>query len=512
MGAKPMYYTTATSGTFIFASEMKSLLEHPAVQVVPDMMGVDAYLSLGYMPGPNSMFKGVHELKPGHRILWNPGLHVMIEPYWAWESYTAPDPSLKTNEDFQARFNVLFDEAVALRQAGNARMGAFGRSSLESAALLASMSKNISGPVRVYAPENETAAMTDGLPPVSDIAGRLGAQLQLVPTGPLAAEQLPQLVWALDEPVADLGVLTRHLLARTAASGVDGVLSFTGADALFVSYPAQEMILTVTQMQRSRFALLRKIRGIVPVGTLARLLGYSGTIGGRTRQKLYDILDSLRRDPVHRQFTTLFSPFDARDKQHLFKGELEALMETFVDTQVPQQGEQWRTPLRQLLAMQRDHWLPDAVLAPFDKLTGLNGVAGHLPFMDHKLFEFMLGIPDELRQSTGRRKSLLRGYVDQAMPGIVQPLAAKEVRQKQLTRKSELEQMLAVNPLKEMADVCLSESSVRRRELFHWSAVRGILEKAKTGEMIYVRQVFSLLVLELWFRIYIDHERGWIAG
>ncbi|MBI1216031.1 MAG: hypothetical protein GC185_09465 [Alphaproteobacteria bacterium] len=509
MGAKPLYYTTATSGTFIFATEIKALLEHPAVETVPDLLGVDAYLSLGYMPGPDSLFKGVHELKPGHRVTWNPGLHVMIEPYWSWESFTTHDPALKTDADFQERFNTLFDEAVALRQAGNSRIGAFGRSSLEAAALMSSMAQNISGPLNVYAPLEETAAVTDGLPPVSDIAKRLGGHLEEV-DGAAGGEQLPQLVWALDEPVADLGVLTRHLLARAAAPDVDGILSFTGADALFVSYPAQEMLLYTTQLRRSRFTMLSKMRGMVPVNTIARIFGYNGTIGPRTRQKLFDVLDSLRRDPLHTQFSTLFSLFDWRDKQPLYKGEMVGMMNTFVDMQRPVEG--WDGPAMQLMAMQRDHWLPDAVLAPFDKLTGFNGLPGQLPFMDHALFEFMLGIPDRLRRTAGRRKSLLRGYVDKALPGIVNPLPVKQVRREQLRRKSQLETMLSVNPLREMVEACLSESSVRRRGLFHWSAVRNIIDQSRSGEIIYLRQLFTLLTLELWFRIYVDHERGWISG
>lgn len=509
MGEKPLYYTTDSAGTFIFATEIKALLQHPSVSVTPDLLGVDAYLSLGYAPGPGGLFKGIYELKAGHRVILNQGLHALIEPYWQWESFAQHDAALKTDADFQERFDTLFDEAVALRKNACARTGVFARSSLESAAVLFSMNKSAQSPLNIYAPHDETAAVTDGLPPVADIANRLGAGILDVGGVAAGAEYLPQLIWALDQPVSDLGVLTRHMMARRAAADVDAVLTFTGADALFVSYPAQEMLLYATTFHKSRFTFFSRARKVVPVTLMTRMFGYNGAIGERTREKLFDILDSLRRDPLHAQFMAIFSQFDWRDKEPLYRKNMAQLMNTFCDMQKPQEG--WNSIPMQLMAMQRDHWLPDAVLAPFDKLAGFSGLTGHLPFMDHKLFEFMLGIPLRLRRARGRRKSLLRGYVDRHMPGLVNPLPVKEVRKQQLIRKSQLETVLSTSAVKEMIDVCLSEGSVRRRELFNWPAVHHIASMAKTGEVIYQRQLLTLLTLELWFRIYVDNERGWAS-
>jgi hypothetical protein len=128
--------------------------------------------------------------------------------------------------------------------------------------------------------------------------------------------------------------------------------------------------------------------------------------------------------------------------------------------------------------------------------------------MDARLMEFILGAPDHLRKHGGKGKVMVRNYVEKSLPGLLLKSApAKQAEGK----KSMLEECLAANPLKEMVETCLSEASVRRRELFEPKAVREILVGARTGEMVYLKQVFALLTLELWFRIFIDHEKGWIS-
>jgi asparagine synthase (glutamine-hydrolysing) len=162
-----------------------------------------------------------------------------------------------------------------------------------------------------------------------------------------------------------------------------------------------------------------------------------------------------------------------------------------------------------LLAMQDDHLLEDGIISPVNKLAAFNGVGLRAPLMDHKLFEFMLGVPDHLRRHGKRRKILLRNYVDRMLPGLVQaPPRENPVG----GQPSLLELCMTRGPLREMLETCLSETSIRKRGLMDPEVVRRMLTEAKAGETLPMRQVFSLLGLELWFRIFIDHEKGWISS
>jgi asparagine synthase (glutamine-hydrolysing) len=505
MGVKPLYYTTTQSGTFVFASEIKALFEHPSVQTEPDMVGIDAYLSLGYSPGPDAMFKGIHKLPPGHRLIWNAGLHVMIEPYWQWESYATPDPVLKTDEDFQARFDTLLEEAVKRRMAGSAPCGAFLTGSLESVAIVAAMAKDGGAPIRTFS--TSAGGDRDGLPPSRDVAARLGCHHEEMPFVPHDMDKLPELIWALDEPVADISIAPMYILSRLASKHVKAVLAGAGTNEVFANRPAHDAMLLAHKRPKSFYKMMEALMPALPQASLARKHGFYGRIGPRTKQRIRDFFDAMQEDSLFRQQVMLTSVFDAREKIPLYAPGFAPSAGTYVDCKKDPPG--WPTTMATLMAMQRDAALPDGVLAPFDKMTMFSSISGRLPFMDTRLMEFVLGAPDHLRRSHGKGKVMVRNYVEKALPGLL--LKSAPPAQKGEGKKSMLEECLAANPLKEMVEVCLSEASVRRRELFEPKAVRELLVGARTGEIVYLKQVFSLLTLELWFRIFIDHEKGWIS-
>ncbi len=504
MGVQPLYYTTTQSGSFVFASEIKSLLEHPAVRMLPDMTGIDAFLSLQYSPGSPGMFKGIHTLPPGHRLTWNAGLHVMIEPYWQWDSFSNPDPVLKTDGDFQARFDELLEESVSLRQFDDVPYGAIAGGDLESAAILGLLSEHSRRPVTVYSAPFGTAR--DGVAGAADIAGALGCNHHEIEFQPEYMDRLPELVWSLDEPLADIDILLTHLTSRAAGQNMKAVFSGTGADALFANYPLHDALLAANKLPVSLYTVMKQFKAVIPVSMAARRMGATGNIGARTKQKIVDFADAMRSGSLYQQQMCLSTVFDARDKAELTLGALSQASGTFADQTRKNPG--WPSLLSSLVRTQTDHFLPDGVLTPFNKLVMSNGLAPRLPFADHKMAEFMFGVPDHLRRTTSRRKTLLRNYVERKFPA----LAALPVPPPPVPgQKSLLEICLNTNPLKEMVETCLSETSVKRRGLFDWLAVRRIISGAKSGEVLFMRQVFSLLVLELWFRIFVDHEKGWIS-
>jgi asparagine synthase (glutamine-hydrolysing) len=504
MGVQPLYYAVTQSGTFVFASEIKALFEHPSIKATPDLMGVDAFLTLGYSPGSGTMFKGVHAVPPGHRLTWTQGLHAMIEPYWQWDVHAKPDPGLKSDQDYQERFDALLEEAVAIRQLDEAPLGAFATGSLESTAILSIMAKNSHKPPEVFT--TAFGAELDGVPPGADVAAKIGCPHQQVVFEPEFMDRLPELVWALDQPIADPQVVMLHLLSRMASQKVKTVMSGAGANNLFVNYPQHDTLLAAHGMPKYFWWFFKETNKFLPLATIARKLNFTGKIGPRSKLRLFDFTATMRDGSLLQQYTCLSSLLDTRDRQELYLSEISPFLGALTDRQKQRSG--WPTTMSALLGMQRDHLLQDGVLAPVNKLTGFNSLGTRMPLMDHKLIEFMLGVPDHLRRDGDRRKVLLRNYVDRILPGFAHNPPRPDVLAGQ---KSMLQICLERGPLREMAETCLSEASVRKRELFDPAVVRRIMTEAKAGESLPMRQVFALLTLELWFRIFIDQEKGWIS-
>jgi asparagine synthase (glutamine-hydrolysing) len=496
LGIKPLYYATTQSGTFVFASEIKALFEHPNLSVEADLRGVDAFLSLGCSPGPDGMFKGVHQLPPGHHILWNPGLHVMIEPYWKWESFARPDPVLKSDEDFHARFAMLFEDAVR-QQSPDA--GVILTGDIESAAVAAALSR-VSGGAPAFCLDMHAECGASSLA----LAEKLGLKAEHIAFGPHDLDKLPEILWALDEPVADISIAPLYLATRVAQKKVRGVLLGACAAEMLASLPAQQQLLEARDKPKSWSSLAKSLYSIVPQASFGKYLGFDGKIGPRTKQRLFGFIEALRSDGLWRQYLSLTSIFDAREKHGLYIGDMTHVMETFVDMQKDPEG--WLTAMSALAAVQRTGGFFDSAVSSAEKIGMFSSVECRLPFLDHRLAEFLIALPDHLRRTPGSNKILLRAYLDRAHPGLIQPMTAPAA-----PRKSLLVECLPVSPLKEMVETCLSEASIRRRELFDWKAVKVILAGAKTDEALYARQVFALLMLELWFRIFVDGEKGWLS-
>lgn len=506
LGVEPLYYATTQSGSLVFASEIKALFEHPGVSAVPNLMGVDAFLNMGYSPGPATMFKGIHALPPGHRLTWNQGLHVLVEPYWKWENFATPDAALKTDADWQARFDHLLEESVSMRMLDEAPLGAIATGSLESTAMISIMMQKASRPVEVFT--TSFGAERDGTPPAADIAARLGCPHQQVIFEPEYMDRLPELVWAADQPVADPQGVLVHLLSRMASQKVKTVMSGAGANNAFANYPQHDVLLAAHGIPKYFWWFFKETKELLPLATIAKKLNFTGKIGPRSKQRLFDFTATMRAGDMQGQYACLAAVMGNRDRQELYNHDMAPFLGAREVRHTPDSS--WPTVMSRLVGMQGEHLLQDGVLSPVNKLTRFNGLGTRMPYMDHKLFEFMLSVPDHLRRDGDRRKLLLRNYVDRILPGFAQnPPRAEAVQGQQ---KTMLEICLARGPLKEMADMCLSDSSVKKRGLFEPQAIRRIMTEAKSGEQLPMRQVFALLVLELWFRIFIDHEKGWISS
>jgi len=498
MGEEPLYYTTTRAGSFVFASEIKSLLEHPAVQVTPDMVGVDAFMSLGYSPGPQSLFKGIHKLPAGHRLIWNPGLHVMIEPYWQWDSYMVPDADLQSDADFQGRFNALFEDAVHVNLAGSDHPGVILSGQIEETAIAHAMIKqgrSVSSFGIGFADD------TTSLGEAQSIASRLGTRHHDVICHPSDMEKLPEIVWAMDEPLADADVVVKHLLMKQAKQETSSILTGAGASDLLGGTTAHKVFIESHSIPQIFYGIYCQYVKLMPLDWFDRKYDSVGKIGPRCRQRYLSFMEEMRSGTPSRRWNALIALFDAQDKSQLYAETMSPVMERFIYLQ--KDSDQWPSMISAMLSLQKDFSLQDNTLLRLDRMSMLSSVEAYAPFMDHPLVEFMIGVPDHLKFHQGRGKILVRNYLQANAPGLPE----RSYRSGALP----LAHMMTTQPLREMIDTCLSEASVKRRGLFAWEGVRNLLVNARTEDVLYVRQVFALLMLELWFRIYVDREKGWMS-
>src|SRR5262245_33910477 len=215
VGKKPLYYTLTPQGTFVFGSEMKSLLEHPEVSRETDFEALDAYLSFGYVPDPLTVFKNVSKLAPGHSLTFVNGC-VSTRSYWDFR-FGVAEP--RREQDYVEELRALLDEAVRLRLVSDVPLGAFLSGGLDSSAVVALMSRHLNQPVKTFSigfhedqyNELEYARLA---------ARHLGTEHhELIITADIC-EIVDELGWHFDEPFVDPSAIPTYIVSKLARDHV----------------------------------------------------------------------------------------------------------------------------------------------------------------------------------------------------------------------------------------------------------------------------------------------------
>src|SRR5258705_2562209 len=230
-GKKPLYYTVASDGTFVFGSELKSLLQHPQVSRRVNLHAVDAYFTLGYIPDPLPIFSDVHKLPPGHHLVYENG-RVTVQQYWDFSFET--DNTLR-EEDCIVELRRLLDESVKLRLVSDVPLGAFLSGGIDSSTIVGLMAGHMSQPVKTFSigfhedsyNELKFARLT---------AEKFGTDHHEFIVTPDICSVVDELAWHFDEPFADSSAIPTYMVSKLARDYVTVVLSGDGGDELFAGY------------------------------------------------------------------------------------------------------------------------------------------------------------------------------------------------------------------------------------------------------------------------------------
>ncbi len=247
VGVKPLYYLE-TDRVVAFASELKSLLASGLVDGALDLEALDAYLTLGFVPGPRTPLAGVRKLMPGTRLVIDPD-GVREERYWEYPR-PAPDEHLGEQEAGRQLLAEL-EASVRRRLMSDVPLGAMLSGGLDSSLIVALMSRHASGPVKTFSVGFSDGGRANELEDARLVAEALGTEhhvLELSLAEP--AVGLEELAWWLDEPLADLSALGFLALSQLAASEVTVALSGQGADELLGGYGRYRRAVLVADAHR----------------------------------------------------------------------------------------------------------------------------------------------------------------------------------------------------------------------------------------------------------------------
>jgi asparagine synthase (glutamine-hydrolysing) len=488
LGIKPVYYYQGKD-FFIFASEIKSLLEHPKVPREVDHEAVDLYLTLRYVPGPRTMFKNIFKLQPGHWITVDDG-GTRIGKYWDIEYR---EPSDRPDSEWIEEFAHLFEESVRLRLIAEVPLGVFLSGGLDSSSMLAMMSK-ITGGERVKTfsvgyeasgPAAAEAGEANELAYARQAAAHFGADHhEFLLTASDFRNAIPLMLSHLDEPMADPTCIPLYFISKLARNHITVVLSGEGADETMGGYAIYRRILLLDKIRRLAGPFSGGFEALARLPFDDRTRAYLRRAGTRVEDHFRGVVKGLSLETR----LALAGPERVERSENRLTG---IFAEHFKHTQNT-------SALNRMLYADTKIWLPENLLLKGDKMTMATSVELRVPFLDHKLVEYLAGLPDSLKVRGNQGKWILRQVMGNVLPHSILHRTKKGF-------PTPAGSWLRYELRDFVRDALLSRDSACRR-FFDPQAVEEIVSRQEKGKTSGYQEVWSLLVFELWHRQFIENS------
>jgi asparagine synthase (glutamine-hydrolysing) len=489
IGIKPFYYWH-NGERFVFASEIKGILQCPFVERRPDY---EALLTPArFQISPGTGFAGVAKLPPAHYLTFESS-QLTVTRYWQLEPRedTAPADALLEEE-----LDALLKDAVRLQMIADRPVGAFLSGGLDSSIISALMRKNNAGDIHAFtisfsAADQKYESMPDDCFYARQVAQKLGFKFHEFELKPAVADLLPKMVWHLDEPLSDPATINTYMISEAARDlGIVVLLNGVGGDEIFGGYRKHLACLKADTYQHIMPGLLR--RGIERVAD--RLPVATGKKGLRYL-RWFKRFASIASLPEAERYLASDLSLSAGQFEHLFPNR------KYHDTWFwrAQQADLSRRDLSYLtrMCLNDTHvFLPEHNLTYSDKAAMAASIETRPPLTDYRIVEKMFTLPPAQRIRGNTQKWLLKKVSERYLPREI-------VHRPKAPFNAPLRAWMR-GPLAPMVDDLLSESSLKARGFYDPSAARALIESDRRGVEDHGMVIWTMLAIEIWFRTFFD--------
>ena len=482
LGVKPLYYATIPGCGIVFGSELKSLLEDPDVPRDWDPAAIDAYLTLLYIPAPSTVYRGIRKLPPGHVLVADKGTQ-RVSRYW--DLPFTGDGDAGREDAYLEELDALLTESVRLRQVSDVPLGAFLSGGIDSSAVAAYMVETSARPPVTISVGFDHAAY-DELAHARRVAEHLGCEFHPRTVTPDIASLLPKLAWHFDEPFADSSAVPTYYVSKAARELVTVALSGDGGDELWAGYTRHRV---EHWEQRARAALGPAAR---TAGALAQALPLSMK-GARALRHLAST--SAQAYAIKHAY----GMFEPEAKARLYSSDFATSVRhadplaTFRDLYTRCGS---ADPVDRALYVDVHTYMVDDILTKVDRMSMAVSLEAREPLLDHRLLEFAARVPAALKLREGRGKYLLRKVLSRRIPRDV-------LERGKHGFEAPIGEWLR-GPLAPMAGALLCDGRLRERGLFDDREVARLWADHRDGRADHRHRLWQLVMLELWFRQFID--------
>ncbi|MFH0895980.1 MAG: asparagine synthase (glutamine-hydrolyzing) [Bacteroidota bacterium] len=490
LGIKPLFFAQY-KGKFAFSSEMKSILVDPHFDRTMDEEALSSFFTFAYIPAPLTIYKHIRKLLPGHCLTYKNG-QVTIKQYW--DVFFQPDRQ-KKEKDIIAEFMELLRESVRIRLMSEVPLGAFLSGGIDSSTVVALMSQASRDPVKTFSIGfgGDTGGFDDERKYARQVAQRYGTNHTEHEVMPDVENILEKLVTSFDEPFADDSTIPTYFVCKIARENVTVALSGLGGDEMFCGYE-RYLGFQVSQNYNKipeiiREKIIRRLIESMPESssgnyTVNHMKRFVRSSSSNHAKKYFGFVSKINNkyknsffsekgnhyaeafDSVEKRFTDIFNSANADD------------------------------PLNKVFYCDIKTYLPEDILACTDRLSMHHSLEVRVPFLDHVLVEYCATIPPEMKIKWFKKKYLLKKAVSDFLPKSV-------INHQKQGFVGPMTRWLQTN-LKELTLNRLSKNSLKKHDFFNDKTIEKILSEHYSGREINDTLIWSLLIFQTWFDLYME--------
>nr|MBN2277843.1 asparagine synthase (glutamine-hydrolyzing) [candidate division Zixibacteria bacterium] len=472
VGKKPVAYYHRP-GKFVFGSEIKALLCDQSVEREISSDAINNYLTFGYIPAPDSIYRHIQKLLPGHFLVYE---NDRVETRRYWDIKYTDDGPADEKEALQEIERLLL-ESTSLRMVADVPLGAFLSGGVDSSLVVGLMAHLSDRPVKTFSIGFNEDDYSE-IKYARKVAAHLGTEHYEDILEPDIFQVLQVLLEQYDEPFADSSMIPTYLVSQMARHHVTVALSGDGGDEVFAGY--------------NRYTRFKTARRLDHIPGMRRLAGYAARFPlapPPIKRKL-----SILATPGHQRQLELSSVIPQKERKHLYTDQFNASLENAVSSRPARLYLSSPDRLNKWLYSDMHAFLPDDILVKVDRASMASSLETRAPLLDQKVIEFMATIPERLKTRGNIGKYLLKKLAKKYVPHevIYRDKMGFMIPASHWFRDS----------LQHEIDNKLLGHGVLTTRYVRPEAVRKMIREHAAGSHDHSPALFALFYLELWLRRY----------
>ena len=495
VGVKPLYFYNR-DGRFIFASEIKSILQHQAVTAEIDEESLYHYLTFLTTPAPRTLFRNIQKLPAGHMLVVKRDGATEITQYWdSLPNRVSPD---RSEAEHQQEILRLLRDSIRKRMMSDVPFGVFLSGGVDSSANVALMSELMSQPVRTYTVGFADTEELNELESARAVAKRFSTDHHEVIIGQKDMQKfLPDLIFHQDEPLADPVCVPLYYVSRLARdTGTIVVQVGEGADEIFAGYDWFRKYVRINDLFWQQAEKL-------PLSLRHSLAAMAKPLMEASFNKRTAIELTRRLGAGEPLFWGGAIVFDEDFKRRVLSSELSPEVEGLSSYDAVKDHLDHVASVRpdsdfaaRMSYLELKLRLPELLLMRVDKMTMATSVEARVPFLDHHLVEYAMSLPVDLKIKGTSGKHILKRALEKVLPSdlLYRPKRGFGAPVREWFRGAGGEVLSGL----------IMNSSIRKRGLFDYEFIERLFDEHRRGARDWSFHLWALLNVSLWCDRWID--------